>query len=283
MKSMFNKVTIIGMGIMGGSFGLSLLDKKLAKRVTGLGRNLKRLNIARKKGAATDVTTDYKTAVTGADLVVIALPVMMIPAAFKDIKPFLSKGAIVTDMGSVKGAIMSKVGLFDTGRNFVGSHPMVGSEKAGIEFIKKGLYEKGVCIVTPEKGTDGKKTAVITLLWEALGMKVIKMAPKEHDACAAAVSHFPHLAAFAMVVSSEGQIRKNKAAIGPGFKDSTRIAASNEEVWSEIILMNKAEILKNMDIYIKQLARLSGIIAGGRLDELKEYIKKSRILRESIK
>ncbi len=283
MKPMFNKVTIVGMGLMGGSLGLSLLDKKLAKNVTGLGRNLKRLQIARKKGAATGVTTDYKTAVTGADLVVIALPVMMIPAAFKDIKPFLSKDTIVTDMGSVKGAICAKIGLFDTGRNFVGSHPMVGSEKAGVEFIIKGLYEKGVCIVTPEKRTDSKKSASITLLWEALGMKVIKMAPKEHDECTAAVSHFPHLAAFAMVVSHEGQIRKNKAVIGPGFKDSTRIAASNEELWSEIILMNKGEILKNIDLYIKQLVLLSGVINDSRLNELKEYIKKSRILRESIK
>jgi prephenate dehydrogenase len=283
MAVMFNKVTIVGMGLMGGSLGLSLLDKKLAKNVTGLGRNLKRLNIAKKKGAATDVTTDYKTAAAGADLVVIALPVMMIPAAFKDIKPFLSKDTIVTDMGSVKGAIVSKIGLFDTGRNFIGSHPMVGSEKAGVEFIKKGLYEKGICIVTPDKRTDGKKSAVIALLWEALGMKVIKMDPKEHDICAAALSHFPHLAAFVMVVSHEGQIRKNKAAIGPGFKDSTRIAASNEELWSEIILMNKAEILKNIGLYIKQLAWLSDIIDKSRLNELKEYIKKSRILRESIK
>ena len=279
----FNKVVIIGMGLMGGSLGQSLLQKKIAAKVTGLGRNLKRLSIAKKQGAATDVTTDYKTAITGADLVVISLPVMMIPSAFKEMKPYLSKTTIVTDMGSVKGAIDEKIGLFDSGRNFVGSHPMVGSEKAGIENMKKGLYDKGVCIVTPGKKTDKKKASAVVRLWKALGMNVISMSPEEHDKCTAGISHFPHLAAFAMVVSHEKEILKNKLAIGPGFKDATRIAASNEELWAEIILMNKAEVLRNMDEYVRHLAFLSELIDSSRLDDLKEYIKKSRILRESIK
>lgn len=283
MKTMFDKVTIIGMGFMGGSLGISMLDKKIAKRVTGLGRNLKRLQIARKKGAATDVTVDFKAGITGADLVIIALPVMMVPQAFMDIKPYLKKNTIVTDMGSVKGPIVDKIAIIDAGRNFVGSHPMVGSEKSGIENIKKEIYEKGVCVVTPGNKTDKKKAAVICRFWRLLGMNVIKMQPLEHDKCTAAVSHFPHLAAFAMVVSHEKEILKVKEVIGPGFKDLTRIAASNEELWAEIILMNKAAILKNIDTYVKHLAFLSMLIEKSRIEELKEYIKKSRILRESIK
>jgi len=280
---MFKKVTIVGMGLMGGSLGLSLLDKKITERVTGLGRNLKRLHIAKSKGAATDVTTDHKTGITGADLVVISLPVMMIPQAFMDIKPYLSKNTIVTDMGSVKGAIADKIGLFDTGRNFVGSHPMVGSEKAGIENMKEGLYDKGACIVTPGAQTDKKKAAAVIRLWKTLGMRVSTMTPLEHDKCIAGTSHFPHLAAFAMVVSHEKEILKNKDIIGPGFKDATRIAASNEALWAEIILMNKAEILRNVGAYVKQLAFLSDMIDKSKISDLKEYIKKSRILRESIK
>ncbi|MEI7542092.1 MAG: prephenate dehydrogenase [bacterium] len=283
MKPIYNKVTIVGMGLMGGSLGLSLLDKKIAANVTGLGRNIKRLQIAKSKGAATQVTTDYKIAITGANLVIIALPVMMIPVVFNKIKPYLSKTAIVTDMGSVKGAITEKIALFDTNRNFVGSHPMVGSEKAGIEYMKNNLYEKGVCIVTASAKTDKKKAEAVNKLWRLLGMRVIKMSPLEHDKCTAAISHFPHLAAFAMVAANEKNILTHKEAIGPGFKDSTRIAASNEELWAEIIIMNKTEILKNMKVYLNHLVFLSETIEKSRISELKQYIKKSRILRESIK
>jgi prephenate dehydrogenase len=279
----FKKIAIVGMGLMGGSLGFVLLRKKMSTQVVGLGRNIKRLNLAKANKAATLVTLDVEEAITGADLVVIALPVMLIPGAFNDIRPYLSKNAIVTDMGSVKSAIVGRIAKLDVNQNFIGSHPMVGSEKAGIENIKKDLYENGTCIVTPDKRSDRKKTAAIVKFWKAVGMNVIKMNPKEHDKCAAAISHFPHLAAFAMVVSRADEISRNKKTIGPGFKDFTRIAASNEELWSEIMIMNKNEILGNVSSFIRHLKMVSKMIENGKIKELKSYIKKSRILRESIK
>jgi len=215
--------------------------------------------------------------------VVIALPVMMIPAMFADIKPYISKDTIVTDMGSVKGGIAEKISGLDPGNNFIGSHPVVGSEKSGVENIVSGLYEGGMCIVTPGKNSDKKKTAKIAVLWKELGMKVKKMTPREHDACMASLSHFPHLAVFAMVTASADALSKNKNAAGQGFKDSTRIAASNESIWPDIFLMNKKEVLKNIKAYNKELENLYGMIDSGRMDGLKSYIKNARELRESIK
>ncbi len=279
----FKKAVIIGMGLMGGSLGLALRKYKLAKEVVGLGRNIKRLNMAKAAGAADSVTVDVKDAVTGADLVVISLPVMMIPVMFKQIQPFLSKASIVTDMGSVKGSICSKISKFDTGRNFIGSHPMVGSEKAGVENIKNGLYENGTCIITADKGSDKKKAAAVSGLWKSLKMNIISMTPEAHDKCMAGISHVPHLAAFAMVSAQEKELLGNKKAIGPGFKDSTRIAGSNEEIWAEILLMNKKEVLENMKKYRAQLDLLASMIDGSRMAELKKYIAKARRLRDGIK
>jgi prephenate dehydrogenase len=282
MAFKFKKAVIAGVGLMGGSLGLALRKYRLAKEVVGLGRNLKRLKIARLKGAADSVTTDIAAAVSGADLVIISLPVMMIPSMFRDIKPYLSAAAIVTDMGSVKGAIAGKISGFDSGNNYIGSHPMVGSEKAGVENIKKGLFEGGTCVVTPVNKTAKKNITKITSLWKSLKMRVIKMDPQEHDECMAGISHFPHLAAFAMVVAHEKEIKKCAPVIGPGFRDSTRIAASNEEIWAEIMLMNKKEVLKNIASYKKELDNLYGLLDNSRISELKEYIKRSKELRERL-
>jgi prephenate dehydrogenase len=281
-KLKFTKVAIIGMGFMGGSLGFDLNKLKTCGSVIGIGRNEGRLRKAKVKRACTHTTRHFEEGVKGADLVVISLPVLLIPQVFSRIKPYLEKHAIVTDMGSTKSDIVSKIDQIDSGRNFVGSHPMVGSEKTGILNIKPGLYKGGTCVVTPSKKTSKIAEKRIVAFWRALGMKVIVMSPEEHDRAAGRISHFPHLASFVMTNMAGDVISKNRQIIGPGFKDATRIAASSEDIWAEVFLSNKKEVLKDIDTAIEELDALSQMIYLNKVRELKEYIKKARLLRGKV-
>jgi prephenate dehydrogenase len=283
MAFKFKKVSIIGMGLMGGSLGALLLKKKIARGVTGVGRNMKRLKLAVKMKAATSVTTDLIEGVKDADLVIISVPVMLIPVMFMEMKDYLKKGAIVTDMGSVKGPVCDKIAKLDAKRCFVGSHPMVGSEKTGIKNMKEDMYKGGVCIVTPGAKTDKKKAAAVAALWKKIGMTVKIMAPQEHDSVIAGLSHMPHLLAFAMVNTQAKKLEKYPDAAGRGFKDTTRIGASGEEIWSEIFVMNKKEVLRGIDAMMDDLRLLRGMVEYNSMQELKGYIKKARKMREGLK
>jgi prephenate dehydrogenase len=281
MAFKYKKITIIGMGFMGGSLGFALKQKCLSSNVTGCGRNINRLKMALAGEAADTVTTDERDAVMGAEIVVIALPVGMIADTYKRIKPHLKTGAVVTDIGSVKGVIVTAAAKA-VGSSFLGSHPMVGSEKAGIENIKGGLYEGGTCMVTPSGGNTKKQAGIISGFWKNIGMKVITMDPFEHDRVMAGISHMPHMAAFALVTSQAQSIRERKEMIGSGFKDMTRIAGSNEEIWSDIFLSNKKEVLKQLKAYIGALEKAEAVLEGGNTAAIKKYIGNARLLREKL-
>jgi prephenate dehydrogenase len=278
----FTKVAIIGMGFMGGSLGFDLNRLKTCGSIMGIGRNEARLKRAKQKKACTHVTRHFEEGVRGADLVVISLPVLLIPAVFARIKPYLEKNAVVTDMGSTKSDIASKIDEIDTGRNFAGSHPMVGSEKTGVLNLRPGLYKGGTCVVTPSAKTNKAVVKKIIAFWKMLGMKVIVMSPEAHDRAIGRISHFPHLASFVMATMAGEVINRNSGIIGPGFRDATRIAASSEDIWAEVFLSNKKEVLKDIDTAIEELDALSQMIYMNKVKELKEYIRRARLLREKI-
>ena len=278
----FKKVAIIWMGFMGGSLGFDLNRLKTCGSIMGIGRNKARLKKARIKKACTHITRHFEEGVRGADLVVISLPVLLIPAVFARIKPYLGKNAVVTDMGSTKADIVSKIDEIDLNRNFAGSHPMVGSEKTGVLNLRPGLYKGGTCVVTPSAKTGKTAAKKIIAFWRMLGMKVIVMSPEEHDRAVGRISHFPHLTSFVLATMAGTVINKNREIIGPGFRDATRIAASSEDIWAEVFLSNKKEILKDIDAAIEELDALSQMIYMNKVKELKEYIKKARQLREKI-
>ena len=275
-------IAIIGMGFMGGSLGAVLLKKKICSNVTGVGRNIKRLKIALKKKAATFITTDLKKGVENADMVIISLPVNLISAAFMKIRPYLRKDTVVTDMGSVKGIIVEKISKIDSKKHFIGSHPMVGSEKAGIKNIIPEIFQYGTCIITSDKNSDRKKLAIVEKFWKSTGMKVVKMDAKLHDRYISRISHFPHIVAFILTNMATQIINKNKEIIGRGFKDITRIAASDEEMWTDIFMANKNEVLKDIDIAIEELDALSQMIYLNKEMELKNYILNAKKLRKKI-
>ena len=287
MSARFGKVAIVGMGLMGGSLGLALLRGKIAKEVIGLGRNAGRLTLALKAGAATGVTTDYKAGFLGADIIVFGVPVRDIPGLFRKNYGFMGSCSAVTDMGSVKETIVSEIENIEKGsgldRNiFVGSHPMVGSEKTGIVNSSAGLYEGGTCIVTPTSRTDKKKAGYVRGFWGAVGMKVVSMAPAVHDEKISGISHLPHLLAFLLSNMQGPAIRKNSVIIGRGFKDMTRIGASNEKIWSGIFLENKKAVTGDIDRTMAELEKIKKIIKTSDEKKLQKYIRNARKLRESL-
>ena len=280
-KRMFDKVVIVGAGFMGGSLGRSIIKNKLAREVVAVGRKKERLLAAKRKKAADKITTSLKQGVEDADLVIISVPVNQIPLIFMKIREYLPKKAVVTDMGSVKGSVAGKINKIDSRKVFVGSHPMVGSEKSGIVNMREGLFKGGTCIVT--QGKDKAKTLKIIKFWKSLGMNTVVMKPGEHDECVAVLSHVPHLLAFLTVDFAAKQLKRNGRVAGTGFKDFSRIAASNENVWAEIFAANKTEMIKGIRRIQKGLLAAEKMIAFNKIADMKKIIKHARKARESLK
>ncbi len=238
-------VSIIGVGLIGGSIGLAIKSELKVKKVIGIGRNLKRLKLAKKIGAVDEITTDINEGVKNADIVFVCLPVGLIAETVKNILPVCKKGAIITDVGSVKEPIVSEVekfldtsySLLPTPCHFVGGHPIAGSEKTSVKYASKNLFENAVVVLTPTKKTDKKSLDIVKKLWEKMKAKVKIMSPARHDKILSITSHLPHAVAFALVNSAD-----NFEFAGNGFRDTTRIASSDPEMWADIIFNNQTNV-----------------------------------------
>jgi prephenate dehydrogenase len=240
----FHKITIIGVGLIGGSIGLAVKRRRLAREVTGVFRRPSTLRRALKRGAIDSGTLDIKEGVRGAGLIIIASPVLTIPGIARKALGSAKSGAIVTDVGSSKGWIVSEIEKMEgrcRGVHFVGSHPMAGSEQAGVEAARSGLFEGAPCIVTKTARTDRRALKTIVEFWRSLGARVEMMNPVEHDRSVALVSHLPHIVAFGLAGSVPAHSLKYGAE---GFKDTTRVASSDPKLWADIFLTNRSEILR---------------------------------------
>jgi len=277
-----NTVAIIGVGLIGGAFGMALRKQKLAGRVIGIGRNEKKLKNAVKLGALTEYSLDYWI-LGEADLVFLATPVVHIEEMLTKIGPYLKAGALVTDGGSTKENIVSAANKYlPLYTYFVGSHPIAGSEKSGVQFSEAGLFNGAVCAVTPDKLTNKIALSKIRNLWKKLGANVVTLSPAEHDKILAATSHLPHFVAAAMAVSVISKNKNLLSLIGKGFKDTTRIAASSPEVWAEIALANKKNVCKSMKEFIRQTIKLEKAIKRGRSKDIVMILKEAKVKREQL-
>jgi len=230
-KPLFHTVTIVGVGLIGGSLGLAIRKNKLAKRVIGVGHRRASLQKAIKKGAIDLGTVNLSSGVKAADLVILATPVSLILRFLGKIPGDLKPGALVIDVGSSKEKIVKRgETVLPKGNFFIGCHPIAGSEKRGIEIATATLFNKTVSIVTPSGETDRRALKKIKVFWQKIGSKVEIISPAKHDRLMATVSHLPHLAAVGLILKL-AQENKRKVdlfkVIGPGFKDTTRIAASS--------------------------------------------------------
>jgi prephenate dehydrogenase len=281
---MLQKLTILGPGLLGGSIGMAARHQKTARRVTLWARRPEAADEAYKLGAADEATTDLKRAVTDADFVVLATPIgAMLPLA-EQIKPLLSKECIVTDVGSVKYAIVAALSqTLEGGARFVGSHPMAGSEQSGIEAARRNLFENAVCIITPREDTDKAALQVTHDFWKSIGCSVRTLSPQEHDEIAAWISHLPHVVAAAVVnvVCNTGSHPLD--FVGPGFKDFTRIASGPQDMWTEICVENRHEIGRALEQLMEELGKLRTALENSDSVELRTMLKRAKHFRDELR
>jgi prephenate dehydrogenase len=280
---MFEQLGLIGCGLMGGSFALALKRAKLVKRVVGYSKSPSTTERARQLGVIDVAAPSALLAVSGADIVLIAVPVGASEATFKAIRHGITEQTLVMDVGSTKGDVIeaARRGLQDQLGSFVPAHPIAGKEVSGIEHAEAGLYTGRQIVLTPIKATLRSNVQRATQVWTAVGGKVVTMSHEAHDTAFAAVSHVPHLLAFAFIksVSAHPQGNRFLELAGPGFRDFTRIAASDPAVWRDILMANREQVLLQSQAFRKVLMQFEALVASGDTQGLEAAIDAASRIR----
>lgn len=280
---MFEQLGLIGCGLMGGSFALALKRAGLVKRVVGYSKSPSTTERARAMGVIDIEAPSALLAVSGADIVLIAVPVAATEATFKAIKHLVTANMLVMDVGSTKREVIDagRRALREHFGSFVPAHPIAGKEVSGVEYADPDLYTGRQVILTPVERTLTVQIQKAVDVWSAIGCRVVKMAPEQHDAAFAAVSHLPHLLAFALMnaISGQPQGKDYLSLAGPGFRDFTRIAASDPKVWRDILLSNREELLAQSKIFQRNLHALELVLSSGNSDALEGLIEQASATR----
>ncbi|MCB1693472.1 MAG: prephenate dehydrogenase/arogenate dehydrogenase family protein [Pseudomonadales bacterium] len=285
MEPHFRRVAIIGLGLIGASLAASLKRFGLAGHIVAFDGNGVSLKEGLEMGLIDSTAISARKASQGADLVVLAVPVLAMEAVFKDIKPVLDKeGVIVTDVGSVKCVVLDAATRV-LGRlpgNLVPGHPIAGSERHGVTAADPNLFAHHKIILTPRLQTDGEATRRIREMWQAMDADVVEMDPEHHDTILAQTSHLPHLLAFALIdtLSQLGDTFELFEYAAGGFRDFSRIAASDPIMWRDVFATNSAPVLEILDRYMDDLGRLRQMIASGNLDDLANVFARSKAARD---
>lgn len=274
---MFNKVVIIGTGLIGGSLGLDLRKRHLAAEVIGLSRKKGNANLAKKSGAIDSVASSLEV-VKDADLVILAAPVDVIMDMAAKIADNLKKDCLVIDVGSSKEKIVSKLGALIP--NFLGCHPLAGSEKRGAANLKAGIFNGSLCVITPTAKTNKKTLKKIKLLWQKLGAAVVVLSAKKHDRILAYTSHLPHTIAFSLIGSIPDRFLSLSSG---GLKDTTRIAASDANLWSQIFLSNRSNLLAAFSSFQAKLDALKLALKNKDKKLLTKILRSAQKKREKLR
>lgn len=274
---MFNQLGVIGCGLMGGSFALAMKKAGLVKRVIGYSKSPSTTETAKRLGVIDVAAESALLAVSGSDIVLLAVPVAATEATLKAVKHLVSQGVLFMDVGSTKCDVVdaARRTLGNRLDSFVPAHPIAGKESGGIQHADATLYQGRQVILTPLPQTDPVLVQRATDVWSALGSQVLKMTPENHDAAFAAVSHLPHLLAFAFfeAVARQPAGRDYLSLGGPGFRDFTRIAGSDPAVWRDILIANKAEVLAQSQRFRAALDELEAAISSGDATALEARIR----------
>jgi prephenate dehydrogenase len=275
---MIETLAIVGLGLMGGSLGLAAKARGAARRVTAYARREESRREALTLGAADAVFDTPALAVADADLVVLCTPVLTMSDLVRGIRDQLAEGSVVTDVGSTKGHLVRELGkiLVDSPSEFVGSHPMAGSEQTGLDAARQDLYEGARVIVTPAKDASADATERVQSFWEHVGADVSVMSPEAHDEVIARTSHLPHLVAAALVAAIDRDGSDIAPFCGPGFRDTTRVAEGSEQVWHDIVKTNLGAIRSEVDAFELELARLKALLAQEDFDGIRGFLAECR-------
>lgn len=276
-----NVLTIVGVGLIGGSIGLAAKRRGVARRVRGLGRQQTSLDRALAVGAIDEAHLDPQAAVAGADLVVFCTPVDQIADQVLSFAKHCESAALLTDAGSVKAEIVDRVeaNLLEAGPHFVGSHPLAGSEKRGPDFADARLFEGRLTVVTPTPRTLAKAVDRVTGFWAALGSQVKMMSPADHDRALAATSHVPHLLAAALAGALPPELRELTAT---GFRDMTRIAAGDPRLWTAIFAQNRASLLEALGRVEGRLHEFRQALESGNNAAIDQLLAEAKEARDAL-
>jgi prephenate dehydrogenase len=276
-----SRLAIVGLGLLGGSVGRAARARGLAREVVAVGRTPATLARARAAGVVDHVTSDLAEGVAGADLVILCAPVGLLPGMVRNAWPHLAPGALLTDVGSVKSAVVAAGEACPARADvaFVGGHPMAGSERSGFDASRADLFEGRLTLLTPTARTPEAAVRRLAGFWEALGSQVRLLAPDAHDRGVAAVSHLVHLAAYGLVAAADEDAL---GLAGPGFHDTTRVAASPEALWTDILRENRAPLLETLGQYRTLLARWEDLIRSGDWEALETALGRARARREKL-
>lgn len=262
----FKKITIVGVGLIGGSLGLAIKERKLADKVTGYFRDKEKCAFCVQSGYVDEGSLDFIESIKDSDLIILCSPVNDIISKLEIIKKNCSSGTIVTDTGSTKEEIVKAA----RGINFIGSHPLAGSEKSGAHHARKDLFMNALCVLTPEGKKNQSALKVLKKLWTSLGARTCVITPKNHDHLLAFVSHLPHAVAFSLIHSIPKAYIKFSAG---GLKDTTRIALSSPHLWSDIFLTNKTELITAIRAFKKELTIMEQLLGKNKKNDLVAHLK----------
>lgn len=279
----FDKVAILGVGLIGASVGLALKKYGCAGKIMGYGRTKENLARAREKSIIDSFYLNPAEACDQADLIVFATPVGVFTEIAGEIAPVLKEGTLVTDVGSVKGNLVRDMErLLSPRGSFIGAHPIAGSDRSGIDSASAALFDKALCIVTPTPTTDKTALDKVISLWRSFGSMVTLIDPLEHDKIYGAVSHLPHLLAYELM-NTVAEIDKSYLFFsGQGFKDTTRIAGSQPELWRDICIFNRDNIRAYVEIFKNNLDRVSLYLKNDDGEALLRNFRDAQALRERI-
>ena len=282
----FGIVTIVGTGLIGGSIGLGLKKKGLTKRVLGVGHRKSSINKALKIKAVDEGTTDIEKSVSRADIVILATSVDLIPDLARKAIPLMKRSAILTDVGSTKGYIVSQISKDIKDRcgrnnlNFIGAHPLAGSEQRGIESARPDLFEDSVCVLTPTNLSSKRCVEKIANMWKALGAKISILKPHVHDEIVAFTSHLPHLIASELTNVVDEKHWKFGAN---GLRDTTRIASGDPKLWLSICKQNRVKIIEALQCFSEETKSMLRDMEEENDNEILNRLKKAKALRDKKK
>jgi len=273
-------VAIVGVGLIGGSIGLALRNRGLAKQVIGIGRDTATLQQAMQSGAVTRTTTDLNEGVAAADLVIVCTPVESIVRYVRQAAAACPAGALLTDAGSTKAEIVNALASgLPVGVSYIGSHPIAGSEKTGAAHATADLFEGRTVVLTPTEQSPADKVDQLRNFWSSLGATVHVMTPEAHDAALAASSHLPHLVAASLAGATELDVLPLTAG---GWRDTTRVAAGSPELWTQIIGQNRTNILASLARFEESLSALRSALETKDDRRLTELLTEAKRVRDAV-
>jgi prephenate dehydrogenase len=273
------RLSILGVGLLGGSLGLAAKARINGCRVVGYAHRPSTLKTALERGAIDEGYDDAARAAAGADFIVLCTPVGMLTENLRQISQAASAGAIVTDVGSTKASVVAAAEKEHPAMRFVGSHPMAGSEKRGVEFATADLFENALCIVTPTERTNRDALEKTESFWKTLGMRIKRISPTDHDRLIGNVSHLPHALAATLVDLQEDAALE---LAGKGFLDSTRIAGGDGGLWRDILLDNRQNLKASLGLLRRKIDELEGMLDPAKSEELRAWLDHAAERRRSI-